>query len=118
MRALLLALGLAACGSPAATSAMDLAAPSSDTWSNFAQAFFASYCTRCHPSASDMMRDYTQYAQVARDQSLIACGVSPSAIAGCPSAIAPSQFPIGSGPHPSDAERNRLVAWIAAGAPQ
>jgi hypothetical protein len=35
----------------------------------------------------------------------------------CSPSIAAKQFPIGNGAKPSDAERDRIVAWITAGEP-
>lgn len=91
-------------------------APEGDTWGNWAMGFFATYCVGCHDGGT---RDYRTIDEVIRDQDGIACGVSPTALdrcgAGSPS---PSQFPVGSGPFPSDAERERLVAWIDAGLPE
>jgi hypothetical protein len=89
-----------------------------DTWANYAQAFFATYCVSCHgPTTTDTRRDYSQLAQVQRDATLIRCGVTPVAMADCASTgNSPRQFPIGTGPHPMDAERTRLVNWILAGA--
>lgn len=89
----------------------------SPTYSNFAQQFFATYCVRCHPSAQSA-RDFTQYAVIQQNAHDIACGVSPTALAGCSGNPAPAQFPIGTGPFPSDAERDELVEWIQLGLPQ
>lgn len=89
----------------------------SDTWSTFAMGFFASYCTRCHAGPPGSTRDYRTMADVVRDQALIRCGVATTVLSGCGSFPPPRQFPIGTGPHPSDAERDRLTAWIDAGLP-
>jgi len=53
---------------------------------------------------------------VTRDKAEIRCGVGTTVYAGCASFPPPRQFPIGNGAKPSDAERERLVAWIEAGA--
>ncbi|NOY90160.1 MAG: hypothetical protein GXP55_03045 [Deltaproteobacteria bacterium] len=86
-----------------------------DTWTGFAQTFFADYCVACHAGGT---RDYRSMTEVMRDSSTIACGVSPTPRAGCTGFPPPGQFPVGSGPKPSDAERERLVAWIDAGLPE
>jgi hypothetical protein len=128
-----LALFFAACGSPsnpppptvdAASSGVDAAssgdlaqAQSNDTWGNYAQNFFATYCVGCH-GPGNPNRDYSQYSQVQRDLAKIICGVGPVVEPGCDGTIVPDQFPIGNGPKPSTMERTRLVAWINAGAPQ
>ena len=97
-----------------------------DTWTSWASPdFFQAYCTSCHsaggqgdPSGSGY--DWTQYADVQTDANLIRCGVAVTQDPAwhCPSAIAAKQFPIGNGPHPSDADRDRLVGWIDAGLPE
>jgi hypothetical protein len=69
------------------------------------------------------MRDYSTLTDVARDRTLIRCGVcvqqDPSWA--CPAFPPAKQFPIsnatGTNPKPADAERNRVVAWLSAGAP-
>lgn len=104
-------------GGPLPTDAfVPVDAPAADTWDSWAMGFFATYCVECHDGGT---RDYRTIDEVIRDQDGIACGVSPTALdrcgAGSPS---PSQFPVGSGPFPSDAERERLVAWIDAGLPE
>jgi len=90
-------------------------APAPDTWSSFAMGFMATYCVECHDGAP---RDYRTIDEVRRDRSNIACGVSPTPRDGCGSFPAPGQFPVGSGPFPSEEERIRLVAWIDAGLPE
>jgi hypothetical protein len=125
----ILALLAAGCGAASPPGFPDGSAPAdlvaavgdasggADTWSNFAQSFFATYCVRCH-GVGNANRDYTQYSQVVRDAALIACGVNPgpAPLATCTSSSpTPKQFPIGTGPLPSDAERERLVLWIQAG---
>ena len=91
-------------------------ATSADTWTNFAQGFFTTYCVPCH--SANPPRDYSTMVDVMRDSAEIACGVSPTALSGCGSFPPPNQFPIGTGPHPSDADRQRIVAWIEAGLPE
>lgn len=90
-------------------------AGSSDTWGNFAQAWFGMYCTSCHPGMPNNMRDYALYAEVVTDAATIRCGVAPTALTGCTGSPAPNQFPIGTGPNPDATSRQRLVAWIDAG---
>jgi hypothetical protein len=93
-----------------------------DTWNNYAMGFFQSYCVSCHsPSGGDPGdKNFTQYASVVKYSALIRCGVSTSHQTdwNCPSNVAVRQFPIGGGPRPQDAERDRLVAWIDAGMPE
>jgi hypothetical protein len=101
-------------------------ADAGDTWSSWASAdFFAMYCTSCHtpgqagdPSGANL--DFTQYAQVAAKAHDIRCGtaVTQDPSWGCSASPVAKQFPVGNGPKPTDAERNRLVAWIDAGYPQ
>jgi hypothetical protein len=105
-------------GSPDLGAAPDLTGAPAPTYGNFAQNFFATYCVRCHPSPTESPRDFTQYAIIKSNSANIRCGVSPTLLSGCTGTPAPSQFPIGNGPVPSDAERNQLVAWIEAGLPQ
>jgi hypothetical protein len=91
-------------------------APAADSWSSYAMGFFATYCVGCHDGGT---RDYRTIDEVIRDQDGIACGVSPTALDRCDaSSPSPGQFPVGAGPFPSDAERERLVAWIEAGLPE
>jgi hypothetical protein len=89
-----------------------------DTWSNYAQGFFATYCVECH-NPSDALRDYNLIADVQADSAEIRCGVAATQLSGCTGFPAPKQFPISnatnSNPKPSDAERTRIVAWIEAG---
>jgi len=95
-----------------------------DTWTNYAGGFFTQYCVECHTAKDTTGLDFTQYAIVYKNRATIRCGVcvqqDPSwSCAAFPPA---KQFPIndstGTNPKPSDAERDRLVAWIDAGAPQ
>jgi hypothetical protein len=93
-----------------------------DTWTSYAQGFFATYCVECHDAADPTQRDYTKLADVMKDSAAIRCGVAAVKQPGCGASPAPKQFPIsdasGTNPKPSDAERARIVAWIDAGLPQ
>jgi hypothetical protein len=110
-------------GTPDAGGAPD--AGSGDTWANWASPdFFATYCTSCHtpggqgdPTGANL--DFTKYADVAAKALEIRCGtaVTQDPAWGCAAFPPAKQFPVGSGPKPTDAERNRLVAWIDAGWP-
>lgn len=99
------------------------AATSADTWDSFASGFFTSFCVSCHndDKKGEPTRDYHQLANVMKEKSKIACGVASSQAAwaqrGCTGSPAARQFPVGNGPKPSDAERDRLVRWIDAGTP-
>lgn len=86
-----------------------------DTWGSFAEGFFATYCVSCHDTSP---KDFRQIEDVRAWADTIRCGVSDVALEGCGSTPPPRQFPVGTGPHPSDAERERLVAWIDAGMPE
>ncbi len=92
-------------------------AAAADTWASFAMDFFATYCVECH-SGGTSPRDYRTITDVQRDAEIIRCGVSDVPATGCGASPAPMQFPIGTGPHPTDTERQRLVAWIDAGLPE
>jgi len=93
-----------------------------DTWTNYADAFVMKYCVECHSPTVHPTYDFTQYAIVKQNASLIRCGVAPTMLSGCGPSPAPKQFPIsdtaGTNPKPTDAERDRFVAWIEAGLPQ
>ena len=116
MRALCLAVVVAGCSSHAATTAD---APASDTWTSYAAGFFTTYCTSCHNAQDSTGRDFRVQATVAMDSMVMRCGVAavqdPSW--GCAASPVAKQFPIGTGPKPTDAERARIVAWITAGEP-
>jgi hypothetical protein len=94
-----------------------------DTWANWAQGFFTKYCIECHTATDPQGHDFTTLAGVVKDKATIRCGVSvmqdPSW--SCAAFPPPKQFPIndmaGTNPKPTDAERNRAVAWIGAGCP-
>jgi uncharacterized membrane protein len=123
---------LAACSSsdapsgPSAGTGGSSGAPSdsgSDTWSSFAQGFFATYCVSCHDgtkttNGSPIVGDFRNLADVMQHKTEIRCGVATSVVAGCEqSHWPPKQFPVGTGPKPTDEERSRVVAWIEAGLP-
>jgi hypothetical protein len=95
------------------------ASADTDTWANYAQGFFATYCTSCHNAQDPTGRDFTVQANVENDKRLARCGVAVAQDPKwtCPASPVPEQFPIGNGPKPSNADRARLVAWITAGAP-
>jgi hypothetical protein len=103
-------------GSPAADAA-------SDTWASWAQGFFATYCVECHAASDSTGRDFTKQAIVVANKDTIKCGVAVQQDSSwsCPSNLPAKQFPIsdtaGTNPKPSDADRTRVVAWIAAGCP-
>jgi hypothetical protein len=99
------------------------AATSADSWDSFASGFFTSYCVSCHndDKKGEPTRDYHQMANVVREKKEIACGLASSQAAwaqrGCTGFPPARQFPVGNGPKPTDAERDRLVKWIDAGTP-
>jgi hypothetical protein len=93
-----------------------------DTWTNYAQDFVQTYCVECH-GAGNSSRDYTTIDDVLRDKTEIRCGVASAKLADCTASFPPpKQFPIDNAqktnPKPSDAERDRFVQWLEAGAPQ
>jgi hypothetical protein len=94
-----------------------------DTWETFAQGFFGSYCVSCHNDDKKGVatRDYHVMANVVKEKAEIACGVAKSPADatqhGCSGFPPARQFPVGNGPKPSDAERDRLVRWIDSGTP-
>jgi hypothetical protein len=114
--------GAGGASSGAATSASASSASSGaggmsgDTWSNFAEAWFASYCTECHFPGET--RDHTSYAGVQADAATVRCGVTPVALGDCTGFPPPNQFPVGTGAKPDALSRQRLVDWIEAGLPQ
>ena len=73
---------------------------------------------RAIPGGSGL--DFTLYADVQPRTLTIMCGVcnaqSPSWT--CAASPVAQQFPVGTGPKPTSAERDRVVAWLDAGAPQ
>jgi hypothetical protein len=127
----LLATSALACSSASSSSEPDAAtsdvAPASDvalgdiihdTWTNYAEGFFKKYCVSCHNGTTEP-QNFNDYTQVDALKATIRCGVAPVLQSGCSnSPYPPNQFPIGMGPKPTAAERDRLVAWINAGAPE
>jgi hypothetical protein len=113
----------AASTAPAALTPGSPATAGSDSWSSYAQGFFASYCVSCHndDNAGVAARDLHQRAVVDAEADEIACGLSKSSSdwngRGCMGFPLARQFPAGNGAKPSDAERDRLIAWIDAGRP-
>jgi len=91
----------------------------SDSWRNYAQCFFSTYCVGCHnPSGQASAQNFSEYGQVSQYANHIRCGVSTAqdpSFGAC--SEVPKQFPIGSGPFPSDSDRDRIVGWIDAGLP-
>jgi hypothetical protein len=97
---------------------------SADTWDNFARPFMMKYCVSCHNDdrAGDAARDYHMLAVVMREKVDIACGTAKSQAdrvkRACPTnAPRANQFPAGSGPKPTNDERDRLLLWIDANLP-
>lgn len=96
---------------------------SGDTWASWAQGFFTTYCIECHSASDPKGLNFTMQSIVVANKDTIRCGVSvmqdPSW--NCAAFPPAKQFPIsdmaGTNPKPSDAERNRAVAWIDAGCP-
>jgi hypothetical protein len=97
--------------------------PDLDTWDNWGQGFFTKYCVECHGVSNSSGLDFGMQSIVVTNQDTIRCGVcvqqDPSW--GCPASPPAEQFPLtdaaGTNPKPSDEERDRVVAWIAAGCP-
>lgn len=85
-----------------------------DTYETFGMAFMTSYCVECHEAGSSV-RDYSTIDNIRRDMVGIRCGVTAEPLDDCSGFPPPRQFPVGSGPMPSDDERGRLVAWVEAG---
>jgi hypothetical protein len=90
-----------------------------DTWTSYAAGFTKAYCTECHDPQDSTGRDYNLQAKVEAEKLVIRCGVAVTQDPtwNCAAWPPAKQFPVGSGPKPSDAERARIVAWISAGAP-
>jgi hypothetical protein len=90
-------------------------AAGTDTWANYAQGFFQTYCVSCHndDNSGTATRDYHMLANVMSEKAKIACGVSKSQAdwtkRGCAGSPAASQFRAGTGAKPSNAERDRLI---------
>ncbi|MEO6954390.1 MAG: hypothetical protein ABI321_21510 [Polyangia bacterium] len=130
MRIFVLLLAFAGCSSGAPPvdlgSSVDLASagPTPDlaavTWTTFAQPFSQHYCVSCHsPGGQASQQDFNQYAVVKANAAHIRCGTAPVGMlpSGCSGNPSAGQFPIGTGPMPTDAERQTLVGWIDDGAP-
>ena len=84
-----------------------VASPDADTgptWASFADNFFETFCQECH-GPGDLLRDYSEISMVRAESVRIRSGV------------ASGQFPVGNGPFPTDDQRDILLAWIDAGAP-
>ena len=94
-----------------------------DTWASWAQGFFTKYCVECHGASNPEGLDFGEQSIVVANKDTIRCGVcvSQDSSWSCPASPPAKQFPIsdsaGTNPKPSDAERNRVVAWIDAGCP-
>lgn len=100
------------------TSVEDSSSPDTavaDTWTNFAEGFMATYCVECHDGMTGAGRDYQLLANVVAEQTSIRCGTTDVTLDDCGPSPRARQFPIGSGPSPDDAERQRFIAWIDAG---
>ena len=84
-----------------------------DTWANYAQGFFAMYCTRCH--SSTLSGDARNGAPVGYDWDV------ESAVRArldfIRTAVGVGNFMPPSDPKPSCDERRRIVRWIDAAAP-
>ncbi len=107
--------GLGAGAPGSGTTASGSTTATGDTWDNFAADFFATYCVACH---SESPKNFNKYAQVVDNADTIRCGVASTTLADCGAWPPAQQFPVGSGPFPSDEERDRIVAWIDAGMPR
>lgn len=94
-----------------------------DTWDTFAKGFFSAYCVACHNDDNKGVatRDYHVMANVVKEKVEIGCGVAKSPAdatkRGCSGFPPARQFPVGTGPKPSDADRDRLLRWIDSGTP-
>jgi hypothetical protein len=81
------------------------------------------YCVSCHndDNEGDSNRDYHSLDVVKGEGDEIACGLAKSpdvwTARGCSGFPPARQFPVGNGPKPDDADRDRLIAWIDAGMP-
>ncbi|HEY2746868.1 MAG TPA: hypothetical protein VGL86_19730 [Polyangia bacterium] len=84
-----------------------------DTWANYAQGFFATYCTRCHSSTlTGDARNGAPDGYNWDDESSVNAH-----IADIRDAVGVSDFMPFTPPDPSCSERRRIVRWIDAGGP-
>ena len=88
------------------------------TYANFGQAFFDSYCQRCHAStvtgAARMDAPTNHIFDMVQDIQLNADHIDELAAAG-PAAVNMEMPP--NGAKPTDTERRQLGEWLACGAP-
>jgi hypothetical protein len=84
-----------------------------DTWANYAQGFFAMYCTRCH--ASTLSGDARNGAPVGYDWDVEAA--VRARLDFIRTAVGVGNFMPPTDPKPSCDERRRIVRWIDAAAP-
>ena len=89
------------------------------TYANFGQAFFNSYCQRCHAGtvtgAARMGAPADHTFDQIQDVQLLIDHIDEHAAAG-PAGVNTEMPP--SGPFPTEAERRQLGEWLACGAPQ
>jgi hypothetical protein len=84
-----------------------------DTWANYAQGFFATYCTRCHSTMlSGDARNGAPDGYNWDDESSVNAH-----IADIRDAVGVSNFMPFTPPDPSCDERRRIVRWIDAAGP-
>jgi hypothetical protein len=84
-----------------------------DTWTSFAQGFFATYCTRCHSSAlSGTARNGAPVGYNWDDEAAVRMH-----LADIRDAVGVGNFMPPTPPTPGCAERQRIVRWIDAAAP-
>jgi len=84
-----------------------------DTWANYAQGFFAMYCTRCH--SSTLSGDARNGAPVGYDWDVESAVRARLDV--IRSAVGVGNFMPPSDPKPGCDERRRIVRWIDADAP-
>lgn len=92
-----------------------------DTWDNFAREFVGAYCITCHqPGGAGFAGgsvDFRTYQGVAQHAMQIRCGVCVVQSNSWNCVEKPEQFPVGTGPKPTDDERTQMVEWIDGGMP-
>jgi cytochrome c5 len=97
----------------------DCPTPQTLTYANFGQAFFATYCQRCHASsvtgAARMGAPSDHTFDMVQDIQLLTEHIDELAAAG-PDAVNTEMPPDGA--KPTEAERLQLGEWLACGAPQ